>query len=147
MVSRSRLFSAFAKSFSPVADGEPLEARITTEALDATITENLSESYIQYAYDGALSVQTGSIKLFAPDSYSCTEIVGRLSAAADANIDLVINKNGSQVDTLTIPSGNVDTSDSANITLIPGDYLTVDISTVGTTNKGTDLSISFKLEQ
>lgn len=113
----------------------------------ATIVNSGAPSFIQYNYDGDLEVQTGSIKLFSPDSFSCTSITGRLGTAADANVDLVINKNDSQTDTLTILSGNTVATDSASFTLVPGDYITIDISTVGTSAKGADLNISFKLER
>lgn len=113
----------------------------------ATIVNSGAPAHIQYAYDGVLAVQSGSIKLFTPDSYNCTEIVGRLGTAADANVDLVINKNDSQIDTLTILSGATSATDSASFTLVPGDFITVDIGSVGSTAKGADLSLSFKLER
>jgi hypothetical protein len=111
------------------------------------IVNSGAPSFVQYAYDGDLEVQSGTTKLFSPDSFSCTSIIGRLGTAADADIDLVINKNDSQTDTLTILSGNTVATDSASFTLVPGDYITVDISTVGTSAKGKDLNISFKLER
>lgn len=133
-------FSNFkSTSISDVLEKEPEAVHI--------IVNSGAPSFVQYAYDGDLEVQSGTTKLFSPDSFSCTSITGRLGTAADADIDLVINKNDSQADTLTILSGTTVATDSASITLVPGDYITVDISTVGTSAKGKDLNISFKLER
>lgn len=133
-------FSNFkSNTISDVLEKEPEAVHI--------IVNSGAPSFVQYAYDGDLEVQSGTTKLFSPDSFSCTSITGRLGTAADADIDLVINKNDSQADTLTILSGTTAVTDSASITLVPGDYITVDISTVGTSAKGADLNISFKLER
>lgn len=63
--------------------------------------------------------------------------------------DLVANiqVNGNSVATLTVPDGDVDVPRVAlNHSVLMGDYLTVDIVSVGSTEPGDDLSIFIEFE-
>ena len=58
---------------------------------------------------------------------------------------LTIRKNNVSTKTGTIPAGQtVTTISSPSFTMAEGDYITLDISSVGITDKGEDLVVMFK---
>lgn len=95
--------------------------------------------------DGELKPKTGTVRWHAPDIIYVNKVIARLSTAADQNILVRYLKNGTQIDTITIPSGVLKAEKVANATLITDDYLTVDVVNVGTpAAPGYGLSVEFK---
>jgi hypothetical protein len=94
--------------------------------------------------NGNLEVLTGSIRWFAPYDLTVTGITPRLGTAADNTVGVVIKKNN--VNTKTISFASTQTTATVAdpvISMTTGDYLTVDVTSVGTTNVGKDLYVQF----
>ena len=61
-----------------------------------------------------------------------------------ASINITVNKNGASAATLVIADGGTKIINSTpNITMVEDDYLTVDITQVGSTTAGSDLAVIF----
>jgi len=61
-------------------------------------------------------------------------------------VNLTINKNGSSAGTLTIADGTTASlSNTLSVSLAQGDYLTVDITQVGSSTAGSDLYLLLTL--
>jgi hypothetical protein len=68
------------------------------------------------------------------------------TAAAGSSVNITINKNGSSAATLTFAAGATSSlSNSLSVSLVQGDYLTIDITQVGSTTAGADLYLLLKL--
>jgi len=71
------------------------------------------------------------------DAYLATASVG-------ADVILNIKKNGSSLNTLTITDGNsISENNSFNVSFVKGDYITVDITQIGSSTAGEDLYANF----
>ena len=93
---------------------------------------------------GALAVTTGTSRWWAPFNLQVSNIKSRLATAADATVTININKNNSLAKSFTFSANsNTATISSPYFSMSENDYLTVDVTTVGTTQKGTDLYIQF----
>lgn len=93
-------------------------------------------------YDGSLVVFNGTKRWWIPSNYNIYRLVAFVSVApTGANLNIRLNKNGSSVSTLTVPSGLTTANATVNISLVEGDYMTVDITSVGSTQPGQDLSL------
>jgi hypothetical protein len=110
-------------------------------------TQRLDQKYLQVAFDGTLSITTGTARFTLPRDYTLTSVEANLGTAADASVLSTINKNGSALTTITVGSSQTNASNTGlSVALSKDDYLTVDINSVGTTDKGSDLSITLTLE-
>ena len=113
-------------------------ASISTARQDVTFITNLYQQ-------GTLQIVTGSARWYAPFNLTITDIKPKLSTSADASVALTIRKNNVSTKTGTIPAGQtVTTISSPSFTMAEGDYITLDISSVGITDKGEDLVVMFK---
>jgi hypothetical protein len=105
-----------------------------------------------FTVPGTLSVGTGKTKFYIPGPITLGNVrasVGTAATGADITID--VNKNGTTVFTTQtnrpkIFAGQtvVSTSTPNVTTLTTGDYLTVDIDTVGSLNPGSDLTVQIE---
>lgn len=93
--------------------------------------------------DGELSLTTGTIRWHNPANITVNKIIARLAQAADNAVTVVVKKKGIAVKTVVISANTVKKVEVANVSMIADDYLTVDINTVGTLNKGSGLSVEF----
>ena len=110
-------------------------------------TQRLDQKYLQIAFDGTLAVTTGTARFTLPQDYTLTSVEANLGTAADASVLSTINKNGSALTTITVGSSQTNASNTGlSLALSKDDYLTVDINSVGTTTKGSDMSITLTLE-
>ena len=100
-----------------------------------------------YAYSGELEVHTGAKRFYSPGSYTLSSADIHLgTAAAGSSVNLTINKNGSSAGTLTIAAGSTSSlSNSLSVSLSQGDYLTIDITQVGSSTAGSDLYLLITL--
>ena len=96
-----------------------------------------------YIYDGLLSVSTGSDRIYINSITNLSQLDAfvRIAPIGD-DIDITINKNGSSVATITIANAATSSvSNSTNVDFAVGDYITVDITSVGTSTAGSDLQL------
>lgn len=92
---------------------------------------------------GPLILITGTARWYSPADITVNNIVARLNTAADSNVTIVIKKNNSAAATITVLANQTIGSTTDAVVLAFGDYLTVDITAIGTINKGEDLNIQF----
>jgi hypothetical protein len=107
-----------------------------------------SSAFIKaYRYDDTLAVNTGSKRLYLHDSFTLDSIdafVDTAPAGAAATIALIKNGAGSAFKTITIANGatsSVNNSDTT--TFSEGDYITVNITQVGSSTAGANLYLVF----
>lgn len=93
-----------------------------------------------------LEVYTGVTRWYAPVALNITNITPRLVVVADSNIVIDIVKNASVAATLTIVAGqNTATAFTGGIAMAIGDYLTINITQVGTVSyPGQDLYVQLQ---
>jgi hypothetical protein len=99
---------------------------------------------------GELQVHTGTARWYAPYNLNITDTIPKLNTAADATVSIQIKKNNTSQSSIDILSGQTTaspTGSNKSWNMNAGDYLTVDILTIGTTNKGEDLVVQFKYKQ
>ena len=92
---------------------------------------------------GELVITTGTVRWYAPSALTINSIVARLGTAADATVTAVAKKNGSTVATISITAGQSEATNNVGFSMVTGDYLTLDITAIGSTNKGADLNVQF----
>lgn len=98
-----------------------------------------------YRYTGILYPQNGSAKLYMTSATTLNEVIANLEIApSGGDVDLRLNKNGSSAATLTIADSSTTTTITPNISFVSGDYITVDITSVGTSTAGTNLYMVLK---
>ena len=98
-----------------------------------------------YRYQGRLGVTTGEIKKYFNASATMSSIDAYVSTApTGANLTVVVKKNGTTAETFSITAGNTsNTGISATTSFAAGDYMTVDITQVGSSFAGQDLYVVF----
>lgn len=104
---------------------------------------------INMSYAGALAVVTGKIRWYASKPYSISKVLISVGTApTGAGITVDVKKNGTTIFTTpsnrpTIPADAFfDESATPDVTsIIAGDYLTVDIVSVGSTILGENLGV------
>jgi hypothetical protein len=128
---------------------------VSSTAIDAnSVTLALSQSNAAYTQantgvfnmlqSGELTITTGTSRWWAPFNLQITNIKSRLRTAADDIVTININKNNSLAKSFTFSaSSNTTTITSPYFSMNENDYLTVDVTTIGTSVKGTDLYIQF----
>jgi hypothetical protein len=114
------------------------DTEVSTKIKDETIFN------INLHQGGALQVHTGTKRWYAPYNLQVTGITSRLGTAADATVGVDIKKNGVSEETYSFGT-NVTTTTIADqtINMNANDYLTVDVTSIGTTNTGEDLYVQF----
>ena len=104
-----------------------------------------TENYVSLKQSNTLTVTTGTKRWYAPKGITISKIIARVDTApAGAAINITVNKNGSSAATLTIADAGIKIINSSpNITMVEDDYLTVDITQIGSTTAGSDLTVIF----
>lgn len=102
-------------------------------------------SFTNLVQTGVLEVTTGTKRWYAPKAVTIDRIVARVNTApVGAAINITVNKNGSSGATLVIADGGTKIINSSpSITLAEDDYLTVDITQIGSSTAGSDLTVTF----
>ena len=138
----AKVQSIFSNTRGTVIDSDYINQRLgVTSSTDQKVQ---TESHTTLEQDGVLSVTTGSARWYAPRDIEITKIRPFVSAApVGSALNLRVNKNGSSIHTLSVSAGQ---SNSANTITTPieineGDYLTVDVTSVGSTTAGSDLKL------
>lgn len=98
-----------------------------------------------YRYQGRLGANTGEIRKYFNASATMSSIDAYVTTASSgANINIRVNKNGTSAETFSITAGQTsNTGISATTAFSAGDYMTVDITQVGSTFAGQDLYVVF----
>ena len=116
------------------------------EKMVVTIPGNETDERI-YGRAGVLTIFTGNVRWYPIRDITITELKASVGSPPTV-IDLLINikKNGTPVVTaLTISATNFQSVlDTTVITLTTSDFLTVDVTQIGTGEPGADLTINFK---
>lgn len=105
-----------------------------------------TNSYVNLKQTGDLEVTTGTKRWYSPTATTTlSKIVARVDTApVGSDINITINKNGNTAATLTLLDGGTKIiNNTPNITMVEDDYLTVDITQVGSSTAGSDLTITF----
>ncbi len=118
---------------------------ITTDTLSdpKSITFKTIDKTVTLYQDGILEPTTGTIRWYNPQTVNINKITARLAEAADSTVTVIVKKNGTNVQTLNFSAGSVKQTATVNIDMILDDYLTVDITAVGSVNRGRGLSVEF----
>lgn len=98
------------------------------------------------AQQGNLELTIGTARWYAPFDMKITSIIPRVRLAPQGQaINIRIKKNDSFMTTVSIPSGDNEGAENTGVwTVYSGDYITVDITQIGTTTFGADLDVQFK---
>lgn len=99
---------------------------------------------INMIQEGELEVTTGTVRWYAPYNLVINSIVANLGISADDTVAATIKKNGESQTTVTFAATTTSgTPATQTISMSSGDYLTVDVDSVGTSVKGEDLYLQF----
>ena len=132
---------------------DQITAKINDNTLVGTSTLSTSikndvEFIANLNQQGELQTFTGTARWYAPFDLQMTAVTGNLSTAADATVGLRINKNNAQTTTINILANQTSgTAALQTFTLSAGDYLTVDVLSIGNSTKGAGLVVQFKYKR
>ena len=118
----------------------------TGDSTEKTLTISSNPKTVEMFQDGRLEVRAGTVRWYSPGNITVSKIVSRLATTADTAIIAVIKKNGTAVETVTIPIGQSKVTDTVDFSMSEDDYLTVDITQVGSigeSTQGSGLSVIF----
>ena len=129
--------------------------KITEKVSDATLTSlatvKANTTYSTSIYQqGDLAVHTGTARWYAPANLTVVDVIPKLGTAADAGVTLEIHKNGTKVSDIAIATGDLTVvvgGSNKTWAMNDGDYLTMDVTAIGTTAKGKDLVVQIKYRQ
>jgi hypothetical protein len=99
-----------------------------------------------YGHMGDIEVLSGTLFLYLDGAYTVVTARAYLTTApVGADAIVVLNKNGSAANTITIADGDNTAVDTTATTFDPGDLITVDITQVGSTTPGADLTVLLRM--
>ena len=120
---------------------------IDSAELATSIKDDIIFNITLYQQDD-LSITTGTARWYAPFDLTVTSVTPILGTAADDTVTTLVKKNGSTVSTITFAASATTGGVSANtFSMSEGDYLTLDVTAIGTTAKGKDMTTQFKYKR
>lgn len=129
-------------------------ALANTNAYIASVdTAKLETTDVDYSMmltqQGTLSTTTGTARWYAPYNLATNSIKAYVETApVGSAISIDIKKNGTSAATPSISDGGTSATEiTSAVTMNAGDYLTVDITAVGSTTAGANLNIVFKYKR
>jgi hypothetical protein len=136
MASKNRLLGALITD-----DGDIKSAKLDTGLNALAGYDNKT-----YSYSGDLAINTGSKRLYMSTGLTLDAVDAYLETApTGAAAIFTLKKNGSSIGTVTIADGTTTVTDTSfSEALVRGDYLTVDITQIGSSTVGADLYINFR---
>ena len=128
----ARVSGVDSASVSAIVDSNYVSARVGSTEQHTTLTQN-----------GTLYVLNGSARWYAPRAVTIQSMAAYVQTApVGSSLELRVNKNGSSIQTPTITTGNTSGSlTGLSDTMNAGDYLTVDITAVGSSTAGSNLNL------
>ncbi len=129
-----------------ISDGEILSWNATS-GLQGTgdyewIAPTSTSSTVTLSQQGTLSITTGTARWYAPANITIPKITARLAGTATGSTVAVVKVDGVTEKTITIASGSSLQADTTGFTMTDGEYITIDLTSVGTT-PGTGLTVQF----
>lgn len=119
--------------------------KITADGLVTASDVNNEVLYnITLAQQGDLQVVNGTARWYAPFGLTVTDIRPRLGTAGDSDININIKVNGTVTKSITMPADSDSTTvSSPSFTMSEGQYITVDVTSIGSETIGADLFLQF----
>lgn len=161
MVSKNRLVAEFATNINE--SGQLTTSGLTAD-LSSSITSSLDSSEVVNLIDsdyvssrqiggtltvtllqqGTLTVTTGSARWYAPAALTISKITARVATApTGSGVTVLVKKSGTTASTLSISAGGTSATDNTGFSMTAGQYLTVDVSAIGSTTAGEELNVQF----
>lgn len=102
--------------------------------------------YFTFFYGSTLAVTTGVGRDIVMDAGTITDVRAAINTApTGAAVNLSVKRNGTQFTTLSISAGaNSGSVGSLSQAVLAGDYITVDITQIGSTVAGSDLVVKVR---
>ena len=102
-----------------------------------------TENNTTFVQDGALTVAAGTARWYSPRAVTVTKIRTHVSVApAGATLNMTLKKNGSSISTFNIADGSTtNVTNNLNLSVAEGDYLTIDITQIGSSTAGSNLNV------
>ena len=115
------------------------------EFVDQVVDTDTAPLIKAYRYDGTLVTNTGSKRLYLEKAYTLNSIKAYIDTApVGAAINLDVKKNGTSLQTLSIADGaSTGSQTSLTHSIAADDYLTIDITQVGSSTAGDNLYLVF----
>ena len=109
------------------------------------IAQQTQEFIKAYRFDDTLATNTGTKRLYLQKAYSLKKIHAYVDTApAGSNVNLTIKKNGSNLQNISVLAGQTTASlTSLSHSIAANDYLTIDITQVGSSTAGENLYLVF----
>lgn len=124
-------------------DSAYISAR-STAGIDSNEALTITPYTVALRQDGVLSTLTGTAKWYAPSNITVSEIKARVGTApTGSGISVRVNKSGDSNSTININSSETLSTITPSLTLTDSDYITIDITQVGSTVAGEDLYVQF----
>lgn len=126
-------------SVTSLIDSDYIQARQLTTASEAGAIAKT------YYYDGTLETTVGSLRLYVSGATTLATIDGYVTTAPQgADVTAQIMKNGTSIGNVTIAATTTGVQDVAfGTAFVKGDYITVNITSVGATTAGENLYLNF----
>ena len=98
-----------------------------------------------YYRDGAATVASGVARWYPPNSCTINKIhVGVGVAPVGSGLTVRVNRNGASIGTVTVVAGTFTATFVPTVTtFVLGDYITVDITAIGSTTAGSAVLVQF----
>ena len=109
------------------------------------VAQPVQEFVKAYRYQDTLATSTGTKRLYLQKAYTLKSIHAYVDTApVGASVNIQINKNGSNLQTISIADGASTVSQtSLTHSIAANDYLTIDITQVGSSTTGENLYLVF----
>lgn len=118
---------------------------IPTDVSELTDNSNLLavNAYLQLSQSGNLAITTGTKRWYAPANLTISNVVARVGTAPSGSaLRVELARNGVANSVVTIASGSTVSSNATSVSVTEGDYLTVNITQVGSSTTGADLGLN-----
>ena len=109
------------------------------------IAQQTQEFIKAYRFNDTLATNTGTKRLYLQKGYSLKKVHAYVDTApAGSNVNLTIKKNGSNLQNISVLAGQTTASlTSLSHSIAANDYLTIDITQVGSSTVGENLYLVF----
>ena len=151
MTSRSRSMADIAASADvftyPSSDGTDGQVLTTDGSGNMTFEDVSTGPFTKvWEYKGTAEVATGTERSYIPRAATLnTADIFASTAPSGSAITVVIKKNGTSLTTITLPADSTsDLDNTINSSFVQGDYLTADITQIGSTTAGSDVVLNLK---
>jgi hypothetical protein len=112
----------------PSISGLATESYVNSQVSNASITQT-----VNMAQNGTLALTTGVTRWYAPDDLTISKIKARITTAGNDVLRVDIKKNDVSSKIINISAGSLEQTETSGFSMNEGDYLTIDITNVGST--------------